>query len=480
MCFSTHCELTDLFPIADIMIRVWREAAASCPRTRAVVSAALGCFYRPLLGLLPKPLRKTCLTNVATLATSTRPNSLETVEIQGVSYPQDEMSNVTPTIASRVGRNLHHIPHHPICIIKQRIVHHFHKTYVTRTGNPIYAHFDNVSPVVSTEQNFDSLLVPQDHVARSKEDNYYIDSATVLRAHTSAHQRDFIQMGLDKFLVTGDVYRRDEIDSSHYPVFHQMEGVGLFSRDELFGSASDSPQLFEHGSVETDEKQVEHTIHAVLAMEANLKQTLTRLVKDLFGHDLETRWNLCYFPFTHPSYELEIKFQGEWLEVLGSGIMRQPILTSGGTREKIGWAFGLGLDRLAMLLFDIPDIRLFWSQDPRFIEQFQSVGIDPQTNVRFKPFSKFPPCVKDIAFWLPEDGEFSENDFFETVRSIGKDLVEKVELIDKFQHPKSGRTSHCYRVTYRSMDKTFTNEEINILQSHLRETVPGRLNVELR
>ena len=79
-------------------------------------------------------------------------------------------------------------------------------------------------------------LVAKDHVTRSKNDNYYINRTTMLRAHTSAHQRDFIRMGCNQFLVTGDVYRRDEIDSSHYPIFHQMEGVRLFSREELFKS----------------------------------------------------------------------------------------------------------------------------------------------------------------------------------------------------------------------------------------------------
>ena len=93
---------------------------------------------------------------------------------------------------------------------------------------------DYLSPVVTVEQNFDSLLVPKDHVSRAKNDNYYINSEYLLRAHTSAHQRDLIKTGLDAFLVTGDVYRRDEIDMCHYPVFHQMEGVRLFSQHELF------------------------------------------------------------------------------------------------------------------------------------------------------------------------------------------------------------------------------------------------------
>lgn len=452
-----------------------------CSSTNLIQTSCRSSKYR-----LPFFLPLACLgsgvpcSTTATAAAQKEPNTVEVLE---QTFQCDELTNVTPTIISRVGRNLHHIPHHPVSIIKQRVVNHFHKTYVTRTGNAIFSHFDNISPVVSTEQNFDSLLVPPGHIARSRNDNYYINSTTVLRAHTSAHQRDCIRMGFDRFLVTGDVYRRDEIDSSHYPVFHQMEGVRLFNKHELFASCNDldSLDLFETDEsmkIESDEKQAEHTIDAVKMMEIDLKRTVTKLMRDLFGDGIETRWNMCYFPFTHPSYELEIKFQGEWMEMLGSGIMRQPILENGGAHDKIGWALGLGLDRLAMLLFQIPDIRLLWSQDPRFIEQFESVGIDPVTNIEFRPFSKFSPCYKDITFWLPND--FSENDFYEVVRSIGGDLVEKVEVIDEFCHPQTKKTSRCYRITYRSMDRNVTNEEINTIQSRVRDVVEEKLQVELR
>lgn len=452
-----------------------------CSSTNLIQTSFRSSKYR-----LPFFLPLACLSSgvpCSTTATAAAQKEPNTVEVLGQTFQCDEMTNVTPTIISRVGRNLHHIPHHPVNIIKQRVVNHFHKTYVTRTGNAIFSHFDNISPVVSTEQNFDSLLVPPGHIARSRNDNYYINNTTVLRAHTSAHQRDCIRMGFDRFLVTGDVYRRDEIDSSHYPVFHQMEGVRLFNKHELFASCNDpdSLDLFETNDgmkIENDEKQAEHTIDAVKMMEIDLKQTVTKLMRDLFGEGIKTRWNMCYFPFTHPSYELEIKFQGEWMEMLGSGIMRQPILENGGAHDKIGWALGLGLDRLAMLLFQIPDIRLLWSQDPRFIEQFESVGIDPVTNIEFRPFSKFSPCYKDITFWLPND--FSENDFYELVRSIGGDLVEKVEVIDEFCHPQTKKTSRCYRITYRSMDRNVTNEEINTIQSRLRGIVVEKLQVELR
>ena len=429
----------------------------------------------------------------ASSATGSKKENPGTVTVLGQTFNCDGMTNVTPSIVNRVGRNLHCVPQNPINIIKQRIVHHFHRMYTNRTGNAIFAHFDNVSPVVTTEQNFDSLLVPKDHVARSKNDNYYINSSTVLRAHTSAHQRDFIKMGLDRFLVTGDVYRRDEIDSSHYPVFHQMEGVRLFTKEELFAS-SDDPKAYEifesDPSMKTEsmDRQSMHTVDAVKMLEFDLKRSVVDLMKELFGASIESRWNPCYFPFTHPSYELEIKFQGEWLEVLGSGIMRQAILDNGGAHEKIGWAFGLGLDRLAMLLFNVPDIRLFWSEDPRFAEQFREVGIDPQTNIQFTPFSKFPPCSKDVSFWLPPGGhnpeesdtEFSDNNLYEVVRSIGGDYIEKVELIDRFTHPKTQRVSRCYRVTYRSMDRNLTNEEINEIQEQLRRSLEQDLGVELR
>ena len=409
----------------------------------------------------------------------------------------DEMTNVTPRICNLVGKNLHLRPNNPVNIIKQRVVHHFHKTYVSRTGNAYYAHFDNVPPVVSTEQCFDSLLIPQDHIARSKNDNYYINNSTVLRSHTSSHQRDFIRMGFNHFLVTGDVYRRDEIDRSHYPVFHQMEGVRLFTRSELFKSCPDDSTLviFEkEGSasyVETPDKQHMHTIDAVKMMEVDLKSTLVKLVKQLFGNETEFRWNSCYFPFTHPSYELEIKFEGEWLEVLGSGIMRQQIVQNGGVEDRIGWAFGLGLDRLAMLLFAIPDIRTLWSEDERFSNQFREVGVNPSTNIKFVPFSKCPPCHKDITFWLPirnnsvnadglPDTNFSETDFTDLVRSIGGDLVETLKLVDEYSPPGSGRVSRCYRITYRSMERTLTNEEINVINSSLREACENNLNLELR
>jgi phenylalanyl-tRNA synthetase alpha chain len=151
--------------------------------------------------------------------------------------------------------------------------------------HPKFVMFDDLSPVVSAEDCFDAMLVPKDHVSRRPTDTYYVNPTTVLRAHTSAHEVPTMKQGVTSFLVTGDVYRRDEIDASHYPVFHQMEGVRIFSELDT--------------GMPREEK--------VALVKEELKKTLEGLVAELFG-DVEMRWVEAYFPFTEPSLELEIFF----------------------------------------------------------------------------------------------------------------------------------------------------------------------------
>lgn len=187
------------------------------------------------------------------------------------------------------------------------------------------------------------------------------------------------------------------------------------------------------------------------------------------------RWVEAYFPFTEPSIELEIFYNNEWLEVLGSGVIHDRVMGNGSKdiNSQVGWAFGLGLERWAMKLFDINDIRLFWSQDPRFINQFKHNYI-----TKFKSYSKYPTCYKDLAFWLPEN--FNENEFFQVIRHVSGDLAETVECIDTFQHPKTMRTSKCFRINYRHMDRSLTNEEVDDLYFQTRKLVQEELKGELR
>ena len=403
------------------------------------------------------------------------PDNAATVSVLGREYKVDSSTTVTPTILGKVHRQLHNQMQHPIEIIKRRIVSHFSRTCTDSNGHPLFESFDTFSPVVSLEQNFDSLGVPLDHVTRSRSDNYYINRQHMLRAHTSAHQRDTIRLGHSRFLVTGDVYRRDEIDTRHYPVFHQMEGVELFRAEELFGPESNSA-LFDPSRVETQEKQAEHSLAAVAAIEANLKSKLESLMRHLFGRDLRMRWVGTYFPFTHPSYELEIYWNERWLEVLGSGIMRHRILEDGGVSDRAGYAFGLGLERLAMILFSIPDIRLFWSRDHRFLNQF--IGLQDNQSLKFKPFSVHPPAMRDISLWV--HGAFEYNDFHEIVRDAGDEWVENVELLEEYKHPETDRKSLCFRITYRCMERTLLGTEVQELHSRITDRLLSEMSVSIR
>ncbi|CCI46962.1 unnamed protein product [Albugo candida] len=295
------------------------------------------------------------------------------------------------------------------------------------------------------------MLIPKDHISRRSTDSYYLNADTVLRTHMSAHDIELIQRGDRAFLATGDVYRRDAIDACHYPVFHQMDAVRF------------DPNLVHKA---TREEKVD-------IVKNDLKQTLEGMIAALFGQ-VDTRWVDAYFPFTEPSYELEIYFEGQWLEVLGCGVLQQQIIRDAGMGEEVAWAFGLGLERLAMVLFKIPDIRLFWSQDERFLSQFREGTI---TN--FKPYSQYPECYKDVSFWHETD-TFHENDLFEIIRNIAGDLVEKVILVDEFCHPKTQRQSKCFRIMYRHMDRNLTNAEVDQVQKQVRDQLHVQLKLDLR
>jgi phenylalanyl-tRNA synthetase alpha chain len=335
---------------------------------------------------------------------------------------KSNFSNIPKSIEVKIGKNLHLQKNHPICIIKEFIYKYFNSL-----SHYNFYIFDNLSPIVSTENNFDKLLIPKDHPARSTSDTYYVNETMVLRTHTSAHQNELLAQKYTHFLVTGDVYRKDEIDRTHYPVFHQTEFVIIVDDDK------------------DPEKELETIIIG--------------LINYLFPK-YRYRFNPDYFPFTEPSFEVEIEHHDhhdQWIEILGCGVIQPSILGNNDIYGKRGIACGFGLERLAMLLFNIPDIRFLWLDHPKFLKQFSEGKI-----TQFKPYSDLPAQNRDISFWVP-DHEINnkkwirENDFFEQIREIESEWIEEVRLLDKFYHEKKNKHSRTYRITYSATNPTLKN-----------------------
>jgi phenylalanyl-tRNA synthetase alpha chain len=229
---------------------------------------------------------------------------------------------------------------------------------VTRVSQEICRIFSRMGfnvvegPEVETDYyNFEALNIPKDHPARDMQDTFYVEENIVLRTHTSPVQiRTMEKMKPPvRILSPGRVYRPDS-DVSHTPMFHQIEGL-MVDRGVTFG---------------------------------DLKGTLTYFLKQIFGADILLRFRPSFFPFTEPSAEVDIRCvmcggkgcrvcgQSGWLEILGSGMVDPAVFENVGydPEEVTGFAFGLGVERIAMLKYGISDIRLFFENEWRFLEQF--------------------------------------------------------------------------------------------------------------
>ena len=208
-------------------------------------------------------------------------------------------------------------------------------------------------PDIETEWHcFDALNTPPEHPARNEQDTFYLPDGRLLRTHTSTVQIRAMKSAPPpiRVIAPGAAYRRDEIDATHSAQFHQIEGL----------------YVDENVSV------------------ADLKGALEFFMHELFGPQTAVRFRPHYFPFTEPSFEIDVQSKAlkrgeQWIEVAGSGMVHPGVFEEvnkarGGNAydpEKwTGYAFGLGMDRLAMILFGIPDIRLFAQNDLRFLKQF--------------------------------------------------------------------------------------------------------------
>lgn len=249
-----------------------------------------------------------------------------------------ESEKIDITLPSRQMRKGHI---HPLNKALREIVKSF-----TRMGYSV----EEGPEIESDYYNFSCLNLPKDHPARDMQDSFYITPDILLRTQTSPIQARTMQKHEPnspiRMIAPGKVFRWDN-DATHSPVFHQVEGL-VVDRGIKF---------------------------------SDLKGTLEIFLKDLFGSDTRIRFRASYFPFTEPSAEVDISFSSrvhddsddpDWLEILGCGMVNPNVFTLNGYDPKVvsGFAFGMGIERIAMLLYGIDDLRLFYQNDMRFLKQF--------------------------------------------------------------------------------------------------------------
>ena len=217
---------------------------------------------------------------------------------------------------------------------------------ITRTLNRIESLFERIGfdvregPEIEDDyHNFGALNIPENHPARAMHDTFYFPDGRLLRTHTSSVQIRVMQNGKPpfRFIAPGRVYRCDS-DTTHTPMFHQVEGLIV-----------DTAVTF-----------------------AELKGLLIDFLQHFFERELQIRFRPSYFPFTEPSAEVDIMGENGWLEVLGCGMVHPNVLKNVNIdpEEYMGLAFGMGVERLAMLYYGIDHIRLFFENDLRFLKQF--------------------------------------------------------------------------------------------------------------
>ncbi len=324
---------------------------------------------------------------------------------------------------------------------------------------PRFADFDTVDfpRIVTLQENFDLLNTPDDHPSRREGDTYYVTKKNILRTQMTVMWSYYLRRpeileilkteGQVSALSAGIVFRKDEIDHKHFPAFHQIDFLYICKKDKKIIELK-----------ELEEVQVD-------------------AVKAIFGEKIEFQFLTDSFPFTDPSIQIEIKFQEKWLEITGAGLVHKEVLKNFGLDPEAynGWAFAFGIERLAMIKMDIPDIRIFWSQDPRITSQFTDI------NSKYKEVSKYPAVERDISFIIGKD--VALNNYYETVRDIGGDLIEEVKLMDEYENEEkfgSEKKSYTFHIVYRSLEKTLTNDEVNVVHGKITEKTKEEFKAVVR
>ncbi len=328
-------------------------------------------------------------------------------------------------------------------------------------NSPSLKNFDiiEIPEVISPEIVFDLFNFPKDHPARTQSDTYYVDETHILRPHTSLMWKYYLELPetqkrLEKYgsvgtLCYGTVYRRDEIDWQHSNVLHHIDGLYICKKE------------------------------IARLGQPDLEDILWEVAHELFGQNIKAEFRVDHFPYTDPSLEMNIAWGDRWVEILGAGIVHPQVIKNLGLDPNIynGWAFGFGADRLAMIKMQIPDIRLLRSNDERVKKQLKNIVHT------YQPVSKYPPVTRDISF-VVDKASFNQFRYYELAREvIGVELIEEMKLLDEYEDDTKfgpGKASYTFRIVYRNLDRTLTNEEVDILHKKLENKTISEFGAIIR
>lgn len=261
-------------------------------------------------------------------------NGLKTELQELINQRKDDLDSAGPVDSFDVtlpGRWPVRGAHHPISTIIDRAVDIFSRIGFTVVSGP---------DIETVEHNFDALNTPADHPSRNPEDTYYLNSGELLRTHTSPVQVRYMKEHAPpiRIIAPGGAYRRDTEDLTHTLNFHQIEGLYVGENVSM----------------------------------AQLKGDLTYFAKSILDPKTEVRFRPHFFPFTEPSLEVDFSFDGRWIEIAGAGMVDPAVLEAVGyDPDKVtGYAFGMGVERIAAITRDMEDIRVLYRNDMRFLSQF--------------------------------------------------------------------------------------------------------------
>lgn len=358
---------------------------------------------------------------------------------------------IPEAILNKIGRNLYQVKNHPLFVVKEKIY----------DALPEFETIEGLDPYVSIHDNFDSLQDPIESVSCFERFAFFKDAKTLLRTRTAAHLTSSARGGYDKFLICGDVYRTNVSDAFSLSAFHQITGFcllnnkqripmipGLHLRRELIEMIGSICEGFKH------------------------RRIRYRIIDEHNRKDI-------FCPYTTNSCELQLERVSpltgvvNWMTVLKAGTVHPEVMNLSGLSGKMAWTFTAGLERLAMVFFDIPSIENIDKTTVHRVATangLRHTAIVPQKR---KAATEGYQIHKDFSFWVPE--KFNESDMFSLVYEEAEDFISEIRYTGDFYNAHLRKSRRFYKLIFNN--SSLKNNDINEIYRNLKDKVLKKFSI---